>query len=35
MAIGRVPVREDPLNFYPLDGTKKENDWIRFYDATE
>lgn len=35
ISVGRVPVRNDPLNCYPLDGTKRENDWIRFYTGEE
>ena len=33
--IGHLPVRNDPGNIFILDGTKKENDWVRYITDNE
>ncbi|KRX01494.1 hypothetical protein PPERSA_01397 [Pseudocohnilembus persalinus] len=35
ISTGRMPVRTDPLNIYPWDGTQHKNDWVSFYHGTQ
>lgn len=33
--IGNLPVKNHPENIFIMDGTKLENDWVRFYNKSE